>query len=90
MATSFGSTTLTGFYNALAGDVGLEVQRAERSNQRSEILVAQLLNLRESTSGVSLDEELTNLVKYQKAFAGTAKLINTATEMLDTILGLIR
>lgn len=88
--SSFGSTTLVGFYNALAGDVGLEVQRAERSNQRSELLVKQLGNLRESTSGVSLDEELTNLVKYQKAFAGTAKLITTATEMMDTVLGLIR
>lgn len=88
--SSFGPTTLTGFYNALAGDVGLEVQRAERSNERSEILVKQLYNLRESVSGVSLDKELTNLVKYQKAFAGTAKLINTATEMLDTVLGLVR
>jgi len=90
LPSSLGLTTLGSFYNALAGDVGLEVQKAERSNQSSEALVSQLLNLRESTSGVSLDEELTNLIKYQKAFAGTAKLINTATEMMDTVLGLVR
>jgi flagellar hook-associated protein 1 FlgK len=90
MATTFGTTTLTGFYNALAGDVGIEVQRAERSYARSESLINQLNTLRESTSGVSLDEELMNLAKYQKAYAGTAKLVNAATEMMDIVLGLIR
>jgi flagellar hook-associated protein 1 len=47
-------------------------------------------NLRESQSGVSLDEEMTNLIKYQKAFEGSAKVINTATEMMDIVLGLVR
>lgn len=88
--TSLGNTTLGSFYNALAGNVGLEVQRAQQSNQQSEDLVNQLNNLRDSSAGVSLDEEMTNLIKYQKAFAGAAKLITTATDMMDTILGLVR
>ncbi len=90
MPTSLGTTTLGSFYNALAGNVGLEVQRAQQSNQQSQDLVNQLNNLRDSSSGVSLDEEMTNLIKYQKAFAGAAKLITTATDMMDTVLGLVR
>jgi flagellar hook-associated protein 1 FlgK len=46
--------------------------------------------MRDSASGVSLDEELTKLMTYQKAYEGAAKVINMGTQMLDTVLGLIR
>jgi len=39
---------------------------------------------------VSLDEELTNLTKYQQAFQGSAKVLNAATEMMDIVLGMLR
>lgn len=85
-----GNMTIGGFYNSLVGKVGVAAQNAERSQTLSEGVLKQLDNLRESQAGVSLDEELANLIKYQKAFEGAAKLINTGTEMMDTILGLIR
>lgn len=88
--SSFGSITLSAFYNSLVSSVGVGVQDAERAVKLSGSVLAQLNNLRESQSGVSLDEEMVNLIKYQKAFEGSAKLITTATEMLDTVLGLIR
>jgi len=88
--SSYGDITLSSFYNTLVGGVGVGVQDAERSVSLSESVLKQLDNLRESQSGVSLDEELVNLIKYQKAFEGSAKLITTATEMLDTVLGLVR
>jgi len=81
---------MTSFYNTLVGSVGVGLQDAERTVSLSESVLKQLDNLRESQSGVSLDEEMTNLIKYQKAFEGSAKLITTATEMLDTVLGLVR
>ncbi|RNC67267.1 MAG: flagellar hook-associated protein FlgK [Desulfuromonadales bacterium] len=87
---SGGNMTLGGFYNSLVGKVGVAVQDAQRSSDLSEGVLRQLDNLRESNSGVSLDEELANLIKYQKAFEGAAKLINTGAEMMDTILGLVR
>ena len=90
LATSGGNMTMEGFYNSLVGKVGVAVQDSQRSSDLSQGIIKQLDNLRESQSGVSLDEELANLVKYQKAYEGAAKLVNVGTEMLDTILGLIR
>lgn len=90
LATSGGNMTMEAFYNSLVGKVGVAVQDAERTSSLSEGIMKQLDNLRESQSGVSLDEELANLIKYQKAYEGAAKLINVGTEMMDTILGLIR
>jgi flagellar hook-associated protein 1 FlgK len=49
-----------------------------------------LTQQRDSISGVSLDEEMTELVKYQKAFEASARLVNTVDEMLDTVLSLKR
>jgi len=77
-------------YTSLVSEIGVRTANAESVVRTNESFMLQMKNLRESTSGVSLDEELTNLVKYQRAFEGSAKLINVATEMLDTILGLIR
>jgi len=89
LSTSGGNMTLEGFFNSLVGKVGVAVQDATRRADQSDGILQQLDNLRESNSGVSLDEELANLVKYQKAYEGAAKLINVGTEMMDTILGLI-
>lgn len=77
-------------YTSLVSEIGVSVQNAENVAKNNTSFLQQITNLRESNSGVSLDEELTNLVKYQRAFEGSAKLINTATEMLDVILGLVR
>jgi len=45
---------------------------------------------RDSVSGVSLDEEMTDMMKFQKAYTASAKLITTIDEMLDTIIGMKR
>ena len=52
-------------------------------------MVLHLENYRESISGVSIDEEMVNLVNYQKAYQAAARLINTASEMMDTLLNMI-
>ncbi len=78
------------YYNSLVANVGVDVQAAKNLSTQNDAFVRQLHNLRDSNSGVSLDEELTNLIKYQKAFEGASKVISTASQMLDTVLGLIR
>ena len=62
------------------------------NNQLSDQQVVEnlLKSQRDSFSGVSLDEEMTNLMKFQKAFQASARLINTIDEMLDTVLSLKR
>jgi flagellar hook-associated protein 1 FlgK len=85
-----GSTTLTGYYNSLVGKVGTAVQTSDEKVAQNTAVLTQLNTLRESTSGVSLDEELTGLIKYQKAFQGAAQLISTGQQMMDTILTMVR
>ena len=83
-------STFGGYYSSLVSNVGIMKQDANNVTAHGESFLLQLNNLRESNSGVSLDEELTNLIKYQKSFEGSSRLISTATQMMDTILGLVR
>jgi flagellar hook-associated protein 1 FlgK len=55
-----------------------------------EAVAAMLTQQRAAVSGVSLDEEMTDLVKFQKAFAASARLINTVDEMLEIVMNLKR
>jgi flagellar hook-associated protein 1 len=89
-AMTGGTMTLGEFYTSLIGTVGIDVQSASQAVTQSTATMNQLSSLRESESGVSLDEELTNLTKYQMAYQGAAKLINVGSQMLDTLLGMVQ
>lgn len=82
--------SFSNFYSSLVSKVGLDVQASKTTVSQDEAFTNQLSTLRESNSGVSLDEELTNLIKYQRSYQASAKLITTATEMMDTVIGMIR
>ncbi len=84
------TATFGSYYNTLVSTVGLDVQSAKTTEAQNSAFARQLTTLRESNSGVSLDEELTNLVKYQRSYQASAKLITTATDMMDIVLGMIR
>jgi flagellar hook-associated protein 1 FlgK len=49
-----------------------------------------LLAQRDSVSGVSLDEEMTDLIRFQRAFEASARLVVTIAEMLETVVNLKR
>lgn len=83
-----GQTTLDDHYNALVGKIGIEAQRANSAQESQGDIVGQLKNLRESISGVSIDEEMTKMIEFQKAFDASARLVRTADEMMDTVLRL--
>ncbi len=85
-----GTLTLNGYLDGLISKIGLDVASSKKTVSQDEAFGKQLIALRESNSGVSLDEELTNLIKYQRSYQASAKLISTATEMMDTVLGMIR
>jgi flagellar hook-associated protein 1 len=90
LAFSFGSSTIAGFYNSVVSTLGIDAQSAQNTTGQGAAFLQQLKTLHASNSGVSLDEELTNLTKYQKAFQGAAKVINAATDMLDVVMGMVR
>jgi flagellar hook-associated protein 1 FlgK len=84
------TATFGSYFNSLVSTVGLDVQSAKNTEAQDAAFTKQLTTLRESNSGVSLDEELTNMVKYQRSYQASAKLITTATEMMDTVMAMIR
>jgi flagellar hook-associated protein 1 FlgK len=83
------TATFDAYYESFIGDVGYEVQQAGSYYEHQSEMVHQLENYRESISGVSIDEEMINLVKYQNAYQAAAKLITTADEMMQSILNMI-
>lgn len=88
-AMSSGTATFSSYYNGLVAQVGLDVNAAQTSVSQDEAFMKQLTTLRDSYSGVSLDEELTDLIKYQRSYQASAKLITTVDGMLDTLLNMI-
>jgi flagellar hook-associated protein 1 FlgK len=85
---SLGNQTFGGQFSGTVADLGnaLSTVNAQIGDQG---VVSQMLQTqRDSVSGVSLDEEMTNLTKYQKAYQASARLINTVDQMLDTMLSL--
>ncbi|GFO53253.1 flagellar hook-associated protein 1 [Geomonas sp. Red276] len=90
VAFTTGNATFSSYYNALVAKVGVDTQSAQNTTTQGQSFLNQLNNLWQSNAGVSLDEELTNLTRYQQAFQGSAKVINVATSMLDTVLDMVR
>jgi flagellar hook-associated protein 1 FlgK len=85
-----GTTTLDDFFNGMVGEFAVFTKKNQMSLEHQKNIVSQLNNVRESISGVSLDEETTDMVKFQKAFDASARLIKVADEMFDTVLNLKR
>lgn len=85
-----GNLSLDEFYNGIVGELGIKAQSANRQAEIQGLRVNQLDNLRESISGVSLDEEAAKMIEMQKHFDASARLIRTADEMLDTVINIKR
>lgn len=84
-----GNSTFDEYYNALIGTVGSDVQTADFYNTHQVAMVQSLENYRQEVSGVSLDEEMVNLIKHQHAYDAAARMITTADEMLDTLMSIL-
>ncbi len=85
-----GQSTYNDFYGNIVGKVGVTTARSNSEVESQKGIVDQLKNIRESISGVSLDEETTKMIEYQKSYDASARLIRTADEMMDTVLNLKR
>ena len=86
---SANTATYNDYYSSVVRDVGNEVLKSDSYYNHQSDMMAQLENQRESVSGVSLDEEMINLIKFQNAYTAAAKLITTADEMMQTIMQLL-
>jgi flagellar hook-associated protein 1 FlgK len=73
-------------YNAFVTQIGSDVQAAQSAQQTSQSLLSAISNQRQSISGVSLDEEMTNLIQYQQAYQASARVMNAIDETLNTLI----
>jgi flagellar hook-associated protein 1 FlgK len=84
-----GTQTLDAFYQSLVVLVGNEAGQASTQLDNENALDTHLFNLRQSISGVSIDEETINLLKYEQAYQAASRIITTADEMYETLLSMI-
>jgi flagellar hook-associated protein 1 FlgK len=80
------TTTLEENLHQMVGSIGIESQSVQREKAYNQSIQEQISETRDNISGVSLDEEMANLIRFQHAYMAAAKLITTAQEMLDEIL----
>lgn len=82
-----GNTTNTdSYYNNLIVRMGIEAQQCKREQENSKLLIDKINLRRESVSGISLDEELVNMVKFQHSYNAAARIINTMDQLFETII----
>lgn len=81
--------SLGGFYQDLVTDLAFRAQDADRAAAAAEILVNQVQTRRDSVSGVSIDEELIQLMRHQQAYAAATRLVSAADEMLQSLLAMV-
>lgn len=80
--------TIDNFYESLTSRVGQDVVNAQNSLDHQTSVMNQLENQRNAVSGVSLDEEMLNLIKYQAAYNAAGRLVATVNTMMGTLINL--
>jgi len=85
-ATLGKTSSLNSFYASLIGGLGVKSQNAERLTDNQKTLVAQIENWRSSVAGVNMDEEMTNMIRFQQGYNSSAKVITTMNDMLDKLI----
>ncbi|MBM2813702.1 MAG: Flagellar hook-associated protein 1 [Ignavibacteria bacterium] len=78
------------FYAAFIGKIGTMSQEAQSATSTTRMVADQLESQRQSTIGVNLDEEAINIVKFQKAFEASSRVISITNDILGTIINLGR
>ena len=81
-----GTQTMGTYYQSLVAQIGLDTQQAQSTSETKQLLVDSLENRRDEISGVSIDEELLNLMKFQRSFESAARFVSVINELGDTLI----
>lgn len=83
-----GSATFTEYYSSMVGQVGLDVNAAQSNLDTRNYLLQQYEAQQDSVAGVSLDEEMSNMILFQRTYQASAHVISTAEKMLDILMNM--
>ena len=73
-------------YTGFVTRIGSDLKNAIRGEANAGVLLNSIEDRRQSTSGVSMDEEMTNLVRFQRGYQASARTMSTMDQMLDTLI----
>jgi len=85
-----GTTSFQGAYSQLVGSIGAKTNELMVTSQAQDAMLTQTVAMQQGVSGVNLDEEAANLLRYQKAYQASAKAMQIANTMFDALLTLGR
>lgn len=87
-STTGGTATFQGAYSAIVNQVGNKTRELEVTSAAASELFKSATNAQQSVSGVNLDEEAANLLRYQQAYQAAGKVMKAASDMFDVLLSL--
>ena len=77
------------FYGSIAGHVGRDLSNAQDDMSTDQQLLNQTQTLRSHLSSVSLDQEATNLIAFQRAYQATSKLVTVLNSLMDSVINIL-
>ena len=84
--TNLRGGTADKLYSAFVTKIGGDLKNAQTGESNANVLLSSINDRRQSVSGVSLDEEMTNLVRFQRGYQASARAMSTIDQMLDTLI----
>jgi len=84
------TATFGSFYGSMVGEIGRDIADANSNAEHQDTILTQLISHRDSASGVSVDEEMMNIIKYQMGYNAAGRLCQTVNELLDTLMNLVK
>ncbi|MFC0212909.1 flagellar hook-associated protein FlgK [Paenibacillus chartarius] len=78
--------TLDDYFRSIVGQMGVQAQEANRQTKNQQQLVDQVDSRRQAVSGVSLDEEMANMITFQHAYGAAARFMTTYDQILDKLI----
>ncbi len=83
------NATFEDYLSSVVGKIGIESSSIKQSYEAQDSIMKNIKTKRESIMGVNLDEELTDLLRYQRAYEASAKVLNTVSKSLETIINMV-
>ena len=80
--------SVSDFYSGVIGKMGIEKNQNRSRKETKEFLIAQMDSEQASMAGVSLDEEMTNMIKYENSYKASAKYIQTISQMMEILMSI--
>ncbi len=74
------------YFSTAVAEIGLKGEEASRALETEKLVIKELTDQREAISGVNIDEEIANMIKYQHGYAAAARFVTEVDRMLDTII----